>query len=151
MDAGITFGSDAITLTNQDVDWLEVKTIEFETWLIDDDTKVAHRSPAELPPQPQAPQLFYQLSHTLLLKQAQFGAAGSSDIRRSGKAKYRVTTVDKYQVTKEGWSIVATDDLSTVRQPSTYSEAEQALSEIKQATPEKAARLQILRLSELRK
>ncbi|HEY2962653.1 MAG TPA: hypothetical protein VGJ37_09585, partial [Pyrinomonadaceae bacterium] len=136
--------------TSQPADWLEVKTIEFETWLIDDDTKVAHRSPAELP-QPQAPKIFYQLRGELLLKQAQFGAAGSSDIRRSGKAKYRVTTVGKYQVTKEGWSIVAKDDLSTVRQPSTYSEAEQALREIEVTTPEKAARLQILRLSEVRK
>jgi len=152
MDAGITFGSDEITLTNAESDWLEVKTIEFETWLVDDDTKVAHRSPAELPPpDPQQPKIFYQLSHTLLLKQAQFGAAGSSDIRRAGKAKYRATTVGKYQVTKEGWSIVATDDLSTVRPASNYSDAEQALQEMKQATPEKAARFQILRLSEVKK
>src|SRR5262249_50866455 len=124
-------------------------SIEFETWLIEDDKKVAHRSPAELPAQPQAPKLFYQLSGKLLLKQAQFGAAGSSDIRRSGKAKYRVTDVGKYQVTKEGWSIVATDELSPVRQPSAYSEAEQALREMKRHTPAKAARLQILRLSEV--
>jgi hypothetical protein len=151
MDAGITFGSDEITLTSQPADWLEVKTIEFETWIIDDDTKVAHRSPAELPPQPQAPKLFYQLRGELLLKQAQFGAAGSSDIRRSGKAKYRVTTVGKYQVTKEGWSVVATDDLSPVGQPSTYSEAEQVLRAMKQDAPEQAARLQILRLSEVGK
>jgi hypothetical protein len=151
MDAGITFGSDEITLTNQPADWLEVKSIEFETWLIDDDTKVAHRSPAELPPQPQAPKLFYKLRGNLLLKQAQFGAAGSSDIRRSGKAKYRVTNVGKYQVTKEGWSLVDKDDLSPVRQPSAYSEADQALREMKQDAPEKAARLQILRLSEVRK
>jgi len=156
LDAGITFGSADIALTSQAADWLEVKSIEFETWLIDDDTKLAHRSPAELPPppdpqQPPPPKIFYQLRHELLLKQAQFGAAGSSDIRRSGKAKYRVTTAGKYQVTKEGWSIVATDDLSTVRQPSTYSQAEQALRDMKENTPERASRFQILRLSEVRK
>src|SRR5262249_15263216 len=151
MDAGVTFGSDEITLTNQPADWLEVKSIEFETWLIDDDTKVAHRSPAELPPQPQAPKIFYQLRGELLLKQAQFGAAGSSDIRRAGKAKYRAPDAGKYQVTKEGWSLVSRDDLSPVRQPGAYSEAEQALRKMKQDAPEKAARLQILRLSEVRK
>jgi hypothetical protein len=149
MEAGITFGSDEITFSNQPADWLEVKAIEFETWLIDDDTKVAHRSPAELP-QPAQPKIFYQLSRELLLKQARFGAAGGSELRRSGKAKYRVTTTGKYQVNKEGWSIIA-DDLTEVRQPSNYSEAEQALEEIKRATPDRAARLQILRLSEVKK
>jgi hypothetical protein len=46
---------------------------------------------------------------------------------------------------------VATDDLSTVRQPSTYSQAEQALRDMKEKTPERASRFQILRLSEVRK
>jgi hypothetical protein len=94
--------------------------------------------------------VFYQLSRDLLLKQALFGAAGGAQLRRTGKAKYRVTTVGKYQVTKEGWSIVATDDLSTVRQPANYSDAEQALEELKRETPERAAHLQILRLSEVK-
>src|SRR5262249_52589537 len=144
MDAGVTFGSDEITFTNQSADWLEVKAIEFETWLIDDDTKVSHRSPAELP-KPQAPKVFYQLSQALFLKQAQFGAAGSI------KPKYRVTTAGKYQVTKEGWSIVATDDLSTVRPPSSYTEAEQTLQKLTQDDSDQAARLQVLRLSEIGK
>jgi len=139
MDAGVTFGSDDITFTEQAADWLEVKAIEFETWLIDDDTKVSHRSPAELP-QPQAPPIFYQLSQALFLKQAQFG-----------KARVRVTTTGKYRVTKEGWSIVATDDLSTVRAPSSYTEAEQALRRLQKDSADGAARLQILRLSELGK
>ena len=139
MDAGVTFGSDDVTFTDQAGDWLEVKAIEFETWLIDDDTKVSHRSPAELP-QPQAPPIFYQLSQALFLKQAQFG-----------KARVRVTTTGKYRVTKEGWSIIATDDLSTVSAPTTYTQAEQELKELTAKTPDQAARLQILRLSELKK
>jgi hypothetical protein len=138
MDAGVTFGSDDITFTEQAADWLEVKAIEFETWLIDDDTKVSHRSPAELP-QPQAPPIFYQLSQALFLKQAQFG-----------KARVRVTTTGKYRVTKEGWSIVATNDLSSVRAPSSYTEAEQALRRLERDSADGAARLQILRLSEIR-
>src|SRR5262249_341029 len=133
MDAGVTFGSDEITLTDKAADWLEVKAIEFETWLVDDDTRVPHRSRAELP-KPQAPPVFYQLSRELFVKQAQFG-----------KAKLRVTTVGKYRVTKEGWSIVATDDLSTVRPPSSYTEAEQELKDLQAKTPEKATNLQILR------
>ena len=150
MEAGITFGSEEIDFSKQPADWLEVKAIEFETWLVDDDTRVPHRSPAELP-KPAQPKIFYQLSRDLLLKQALFGAAGRSELRRSGTAKYRVTTAGKYQVSKEGWSIVATDDLSTVRQPANYSDAEQALEEIKRDTPEHATRFQILRLSEIKK
>jgi hypothetical protein len=37
-----------------------------------------------------------------------------------------------------------------VRQPTNYSDAEQALEELKRETPERAARLQILRLSEVK-
>ncbi|HKV35778.1 MAG TPA: DUF6603 domain-containing protein, partial [Pyrinomonadaceae bacterium] len=85
MEAGVAFGSQEIVFSDQSDDWLEVKTIEFETWLIDDDTKVPHRSPAELP-KPAQPKVFYQLSHDLLVKQAQFGAAGGSALRRSGSA-----------------------------------------------------------------
>jgi hypothetical protein len=139
MDAGVTFGSDDVTFTDQAGDWLEVKAIQFETWLIDDDTKLSHRSPAELP-QPQAPPIFYQLSRALFLKQAQFG-----------KTRVRVATTGKYRVTKEGWSIIATDDLSTVSAPTTYTEAEQALPRLERNSADRAARLQILRLSELKK
>jgi len=149
MEAGISFGAAEITFTAQSADWLEVKAIEFETWLIDDDTRVAQRSPAELP-QPAKPKLFYQLRSDLLFKQARFGAAGGSDLRRSGTAKYRGASVGKYQVHKEGWSIVSKDDLAAVRQPTNYSDAEQALDEIKKQDPERAARLQILRFSELK-
>ncbi|HKS10896.1 MAG TPA: DUF6603 domain-containing protein [Pyrinomonadaceae bacterium] len=149
MEAGVAFGSEEIDFSDDAADWLEVKTIEFETWLIDDDPKVPHRSPAELP-KPAQPKVFYQLSRDLLMKQALFGAAGGSALRRSGAARYRVSTVGKYQVSKEGWSIVATDDLSTVRDAANYSDAEQALEEIKRATPDQAVRFQILRLSELK-
>ena len=55
----------------------------------------------------------------------------------------------KYQIAKEGWSVVATDDLTAQGEPTIYSEAEQALQKLKQDDPAKAARLTILRLSEL--
>ena len=111
---------------------------------------MAHRSPAELPP-PHAPgqKIFYELSHALFFQQSRFGAAGSSEIRRSGKAKYRVATAGKYQVSKEGWSIVG-DDLSELAPPSNYSEAAQTLEKTIRRTPALAGRLQIVRLSELK-
>ncbi|HEX8077786.1 MAG TPA: hypothetical protein VF511_08225, partial [Chthoniobacterales bacterium] len=71
-------------------------------------------------------------------------------------AKYR-TTMNKYQVAKEGWSIVATADLSVqpmpgveAGKPASYSEAAQALRNLEQADPTKAGGLKILRLSELK-
>ena len=51
-----------------------------------------------------------------------FGAAGAADIRRSGSAKYR-TTVGKYQIAKEGWSIVATEDLTVQAVPAIEAES----------------------------
>lgn len=150
MDAGISFGSEAIMFTSDTKDWLEVKTIEFETWIMDSETGEARRSEAEKP-QPQQPPLFYQLSHTLLLQQARFGAAGSSALRQTGKAKYRATTTGKYQVAKEGWSIVTTSDLTQqpVRKPMSYSEAVESLRQLQQQEPAKAGELSILRLSEV--
>ena len=57
------------------------------------------------------PENLYQLSAELFGKQARFGAAGAAAIRRSGSAKYR-TAVGKHRIAKEGWSIVATDELN---------------------------------------
>lgn len=151
MEAGISFGSDALSFTTATTDWVEVKTIEFETWILDSETGEARRSEAEKP-QPQQPPLFYQLNHTLLLQQARFGAAGSSALRRTGKAKYRAATIGKYQVTKEGWSLVAADDLTKqpVRKPASYTEAVESLRKLQQQDATKAAALTILRLSEVK-
>ena len=57
------------------------------------------------------PEHLYRLSAELFGKQARFGAAGAAAIRRSGKAKYR-TVVGKHRIAREGWSIVATQDLN---------------------------------------
>ena len=150
MEAGVSFGTDALSFTTNTNDWLEVKTIEFETWILDSETGEARRSEAEKP-KPQQPALFYQLNHTLLLQQARFGAAGSSELRRTGKAKYRATTINKYQVTKEGWSVVAADDLTKqpLRTPESYTEAVESLRKLQQQDA-KAASLTIVRLSEIK-
>ena len=127
---GVSFVSDAIVFTTDTSDWLEAKAIEFETWILDKGTNVAESADEE---DPQGVKLFYQLSPTLLGKQARFGAAGNSELRRTGKAKYR-TTIAKHKIAKEGWTIVTTDDLTVqpvtgveAGRPMSYSEAVQEL------------------------
>jgi hypothetical protein len=148
MMAGVSLGSHAFVFTADVNDLLEVAQIEFETIIVDKQGQGSRRS---------APNDLYRLSPKLLGKQARFGAAGTSDIRRTGNAKYR-TTRGKHQVEKEGWSIVATDDLTVQPtpgiedgKPATYSEAAQALRQLQQADPARARGLKILRLSEVRR
>ena len=149
MTAGVTIGSNEILFTADAEDWLEVGAIEFETIVVDKQKgstqpgdQVNHHNP-------------YRLSAELLALQARFGAAAKSDLRRTGKARYR-TVVGKNKVVKEGWSVVATDNLKVApvpgieeEKPTNYSEAVQALHKLKQEDPAKAAGLKILRLSEL--
>ena len=98
----------------------------------------------------------YVLSPVLLGKQARFGAAGSSDLRRTWQRQIPHDQEVKYELVPEGWIIVATEDLSpqpapgiAAGTPMTYSEAVQALRQLQQEDPAKAAGLKILRLSEL--
>lgn len=149
MDAGVSFGSNEFNFSADTSDWLEVKAIAFETIIVDKQTNTSR------PSEPEGSKKLYTLSPELLGKQALFGAAGTSDLRRTGKAKYR-TTMGKYQVAKEGWSIVATDNLTVQSLPgieagksTTYSEAAQALRKLKQENPAQAGGLKILRLSEI--
>jgi hypothetical protein len=95
------------------------------------------------------------VSVELLGRQARFGAAGASDLRRTGRAKYR-GIIGKHRIAKEGWRIVSTEDLTEqpapgieAGRPTSYSEAAQALGKLKQENPAKARGLKILRLSEL--
>jgi hypothetical protein len=142
MPAGISLGSDEIVFSPNRDDWLEVDAIKFETIIVDKENNETH---------PSGPEDLYTLTPVLLGRQARFGAASASDLRRSGKAKYR-TIVAKHKIAKEGWSIVATDDLTVQPapgagegKPMSYSEAEQALTQLKRENPAKAAGLKILR------
>jgi hypothetical protein len=149
MAAGVSIGSSEFVFTPVSSDLLEVEAIEFETWIVDKQMNVTRRS------NPEDPKKLYKLSHDLLARQSRFGAAGVSDLRRTGKAKYHAT-VGKYQIAKEGWRIVSTDDLTEqaapgieAGKPASYSEAAQALQKLKQQDPAKAAGMKILRPSEL--
>ena len=139
MAAGVEHRLGGVRLHRDANDWLEVEAIEFETIIMNKEKKESRRSD---------PKKLYQLSAELLGKQARFGAAGASALRRSGKAKYR-TAVGKHRIAKEGWSIVATDDLTVqpvpgieAGKPVTYSEAAQALRKLKQAEPGQSRRLE---------
>lgn len=146
MTAGVSFGSGDFAFTDDGDDWLEVSSIEFDTTIIDQQAGTSR---------PSGTSDGYRLSIEQLGIQARFGAAGASDLRRSGDARYR-TTVGKYRVVKEGWSIVAATDLAVqaapglpAGAPASYSEAAQALRKLEQSDPAKAGALTILRLSEI--
>jgi hypothetical protein len=149
MTAGLSISSSDFAFTTNTGDWLEVEAIEFETWIVDKQNNVTRRS------NPEDPTKLYKLSRDLLATQSRFGAAGVSELRRTGKAKYRAMG-PKHKIEKEGWRIVSTDDLTERQAPgvevgktATYSEAAQALRKLKQQDPARAAGLKILRPSEL--
>ena len=148
MDAGVEISSNKIAVTENTGDLLEVSAIEFETSLIG--KNVVQPEPGGSQP----PKRLYRLSATLLEKQSRFGAAANSQARRAGNGKYRLNIV-KNRMAKEGWSVVATDDLSVQAAPEgeakvmSYTEAEEAMRTLKQQEPARAAALKILRLSEV--
>ena len=152
MPAGVTFGSDQFVFSTDERDCLEVNAIEFETWILDKDANEMRHSDPEDAANPKA---LYRLTATLLSQQSRFGAASRSQMRRTGSARYR-STLDKYQVVKEGWTIVAKADL-TVQQlpgveagkPASYEEAVQGLRQLRQEQPSQRGLLKILRPSEL--
>jgi hypothetical protein len=148
MEAGVTMKSEEFSFSALPADWIEVNTIEFETWILDDKTDALRRSESELPKQPGTSVLLYQLTAKLLEKQASFGAAANSELRSTGAARYRTTTVGKYQVTKDGWTIIK-DDLKPATIPTTYSEATESLQKIRQQDPTRAATLKLVRFSEI--
>jgi hypothetical protein len=147
MAAGVQIGSHDFTFpTNTDPtnnDELLEDEIGYETKLVTDESP---------PPEPPNKPPLHPLNFDLFRIQARFGAAGVSELRRTGTAKFR-TTVGKHRVAKEGWSIVATDDLTPQPIPGadghtevSYSVAKQGLRQLQQENPAQAARFKILRL-----
>jgi hypothetical protein len=137
MTAGVAIGSDGIAIGD---DWLEVEAIRFETLVVNKEQNETRRSASGM----------YELRPEHMEKQSRFGAAGASELRRSGRARYR-GAAPKYRIVKEGWSIAATSNLTEQPSPvvQSYSEAAQALRELTEENPAMAAGLKILRPSEL--
>jgi len=146
LPAGVSFGADAFTFSANPDDWLEVAALTFDTIMVNSQPNA---------PRPSSPAGTYTLRPELLSKQARFGAAGTSDLRRLGTAKYRTARLG-YQVVKEGWSIIDTSTLAVqaapgleAGKPAAYSEAAEALERLQQQTLARASSLRIVRLSEV--
>ncbi|HET9533257.1 MAG TPA: DUF6603 domain-containing protein [Blastocatellia bacterium] len=149
LTAGVEIATDEVGLTKETGDMLEVRAIEYETKMKGEDLEQPEEGGGE------AGKKLYTLSAAQLEKQSRFGAAARSEDRRAGNARYR-TGVVKHRVAKEGWSVVATDDLRVEAAPGveegeemSYRQAEEALRRLKQEQPARAASLKILRLSEI--
>jgi hypothetical protein len=143
MVAGVRIGSEEVRMTSERTDWVEVKAIDYETVIVDKGRKEARRN------DPGDPDSFYRLRKELLGRQAGYGAAGMSELRRSGRGKYR-TVIGKHSVTKEGWRIVAKEDLRAVGEEGRgYTQAAEELKKLKETDPVRAAGMKIMRLSEL--
>jgi hypothetical protein len=141
MAAGVRIGSDSFTF---DADGFEVQAVEFESLIVEKEKNITR------PSHPEMSKNYYSLSEAKMKKQSLFGAAGVSELRRTGTAKYQ-TGISKHHFQKEGWSIVATENLKIqtvdtgeVKSVS-YSQAVQVLNQLKRENPEKASGLKILR------
>jgi hypothetical protein len=152
--AGVRIGSQLYAITENSDDWLEVGKLEFDTFILDKEKNISRPSRTDDPGQPRGPQR-YSPHPEHLIRQARFGAAGMSELRRTGSAKYR-TSRRGYEVQTTGWSIVDTDDLKAQLlpgiepgRPASYSEAAEHLRRLRQENPAKAAGLKILRRSEV--
>lgn len=148
MTSGVDFTNEEFTFTGDVGDRLEVGGIEFETKIVDREEGETRSDKGE-------GKTVYRMTVEQLLKQGRYGAAGRSELRKSGKGRYRLGVV-KNEMSKEGWSIVSEDDLKVKGVPgnesgkaTTYTEAEQVLEELKKKDPTKAVNLKILRLSEI--
>ena len=146
MTAGVRIGSDAISFTDQSSDWLDVKSIEFETMIVKDGVV------RTLEEQEQGR---YKITILLLEKQSRFGAAARSQLRRTGTARYRTEVSAKHRIAKEGWRVVGMEDLAVKdlqgidQAAGVYAEAAESLRKLRELDPVRASGLKIMRLSEL--
>ncbi len=148
LPAGLSLSAEGFAFSASEDYWLEVPAIQFKTYIVSQEQDGGEPIQSE-------EEDGYQLNVAQLSQQARFGATANSALHHTGKAKYRTTTISKHRVAKEGWSIVSINDLKvhavpgTDGRPASYSEASQALHELKLQDPVKAAGLKILRLSEV--
>ncbi|HJZ83020.1 MAG TPA: hypothetical protein VKD91_21815, partial [Pyrinomonadaceae bacterium] len=95
----------------------------------------------------------FTVNPTLLTKQIFFGAAGRSDVRLTGTAKY-TPAASKNAVVSKGWTIASLEDGSQQAAPGlaagqvvSYSESFQALQRAKEENPAKAKTLMLVRVA----
>jgi hypothetical protein len=99
----------------------------------------------------------YSLPHERLLEHARFGAAGRSEVRRTGSAKFQNRQrAPEVALTKPGFAIASTEDLSPeavpgaeAGTPMNFIDAQEALRQLGRQNPAQAQHRQIVRSYEL--
>jgi hypothetical protein len=143
MEAGITVGVDNFTFST--ADGLSV-VLTYETILVDTQTGGSSTRKDD-----------YQLTHERLLEHARFGAAGRSEVRRTGTAKFQNRQrAPEVVVAKPGFVIASTEDLSPEAMPGVetgtpmnFIDAQEALRQLSRQNPAEAQTRQIVRSYEL--
>ena len=142
MVAGVSAGSDTFIFTSNNDDIITDNAIEFETIILDKTNNTKSKSANK-----------FTVNPTFLINQIFFGAAGRSDVRLTGTAKYSPAT-SKNALVSKGWSIASTEDGSQQAAPGleagrivSYSESFQALQRAKQENPAKAKTLMLVRVA----
>jgi hypothetical protein len=139
MEAGITVGVDNFAFST--ADGLSV-VLTYETILVDTQTVGSGTRKDD-----------YRLSHERLLEHARFGAAGRSEVRRTGTAKFQNRQrAPEVALTKPGFAIASTEDLSPgveTGTPMNFIDAQEALRQLSRQNPAEAQNRQIVRSYEL--
>jgi hypothetical protein len=143
MEAGLMVGVDAFVFNNSE---RANMVLEYETIIVDKQTPG---------PSPRKPG--FKLNRDQLFLHARFGAAGRSDVRRTGTAKFQNRErTPEAAITKPRYAIASTEDLSPqaapgveAGEPMTWINAQEALRKLKQQNPTEAAKRQVVRAYEL--
>jgi hypothetical protein len=149
MEAGITVGVDNFTFST--ADGLSV-VLTYETILVDTQTGGPGNRKDD-----------YSLTHERLLEHARFGAAGRSEVRRTGAAKFQNRQrAPEVAVAKPGLVIASTEDDRQTEDlspqavpgietgtPMNFIDAQEALRQLSRQNPAQAQNRQIVRSYEL--
>jgi hypothetical protein len=142
MGAGISVAAEVLQFTTNAADILE-DNIAYETVIVD--------SEFEKETGEKRTALMFSISTDFLKRHIALGAAARSDLRRTSVASYRADGA-KNSFTGRGWTIASTADGTPQSAPEidagtlvSYSKSFQALQQIKQANPNGAARLMLIR------
>jgi hypothetical protein len=143
MEAGIMVGADNFMFSSSD--GLSV-VLTYKTILVDTQTSTPGTRKDD-----------YRLNPDRLFEHARFGAAGRSDVRRTGTAKFQNRQrAPQVAVTKPGFVIASAEDLSPQAVPGVeagkamnFTDAQEALRKLSQKNPAEAKKRQVVRAYEL--
>ena len=138
LNAGVTAGVSGLIFSSKPDDILESK-IDYETIIIDGQAKE------------ETDKSRTTITSDFFMRHLSLGAAGRSNLRRTGNTKYR-SKVNKYALGTTGWTILSTEDGSKQGTPdftagavTSYTEAFKALQKLKVTNPAKARKLMLAR------